>query len=102
MAKLQKPITRKFEKRKVYFPFTDNICSGAYLAYIQLISKFNKGFRFLLCFIDMYSKYTRVVPLKDKKRITISNALKKNSNKSKHKPNKIWVHKDNEFHNRNQ
>ena len=50
----------------------------------------------------MYSKYTRVVPLKDKKRITITNALQKNSNKSKRRPNKTWVRKGNEFHNRNQ
>ena len=44
---------------------------------MQLISKFNKGFRFLLCVIDIYSKYARVIPLKDKKGITITNALKK-------------------------
>ena len=34
---------------------------------MQLISKFNKGFRFLLCVIDIFSKYAWVVPLKDKK-----------------------------------
>ena len=49
---LHKPITRKFEKRKVYPSFIDNICD-AYLADIQLISKFNKGIRFLLCVIDI-------------------------------------------------
>ena len=36
---------------------------------MQLISKFNKGFRFLLCVIDIFSKYTWDVPLKDKKGI---------------------------------
>ena len=40
---------------------------GADLADMQLISKFNKGFRFLLCLIDIYSKYAWVIPLKDKK-----------------------------------
>ena len=53
---LHKPIIRKFEKRKVYSRFRDNIW-GADLADIQLISKFNKGYRFLLCVIDIFSKY---------------------------------------------
>ena len=44
---------------------------------MQLISKFNKGFRFLLCVIDIYSKYEWVIPLKDKKGITISKAFQK-------------------------
>ena len=64
---LHKPIIRKFKKRKVYSAFKDNIC-GADLANMQLISKFNKGFRFLLYIIDIFSKYAWVVPLKDKKR----------------------------------
>ena len=53
---LHKPIIRKFKKRKVYSAFKDNIWA-ADLADIQFISKFNKGFRFLLCAIDIYSKY---------------------------------------------
>ena len=73
---LHKPIIRKFNKRKVQSPFINNIW-GADLADIQLISKFGKEFRFLLCVIDIYSKYARVIPLKDKKGITITNALKK-------------------------
>ena len=42
---------------------------------MQLISKFNKGFRILLCAIDIYSKYTWVVPLKDEKGVSIVNAF---------------------------
>ena len=61
---LHKPIIRNFKKRKVYSAFTDNIW-GADLADMQLISKFNKGLRFLLCAIDILSKYAWVVPLKD-------------------------------------
>ena len=64
---LQKPVIRKFEKRKVFSGFKDNIW-GADLADMQLMSKFNKGFKFLLCVIDIFSKYAWVVPLKDKKR----------------------------------
>ena len=56
---LHKPIIRKFKKRKVYSGFKDNIW-GADLADMQLISKFNKGFRFLLCVIDIFSKYAWV------------------------------------------
>ena len=63
---LHKPIIRKFEKRKVCSSFLDNIW-GADLADMQLISKFNKRFRFLLSVIDIYRKYAWVVPLKDKK-----------------------------------
>ena len=63
---LYKPIIRKFKKRKVYSSFKDNIW-GLNLADVQLLSKFNKGFRFLLCVIDIFSKYAWVIPLKDKK-----------------------------------
>ena len=64
---LHKPIIRNFKKRTVYSGFKDNIW-GADLADVQLISKFNKGFRILLCVVDVFSKYAWVVPLKYKKR----------------------------------
>ena len=67
---LHKPILRKFKKRKVYSTFKDNIW-GADLADMKLISKFNKGFIFLLCVIDTFSKYVWVVLLKDKKGASI-------------------------------
>ena len=73
---LHKPITRKFNRRKVHSSSIDNIW-GADLADIQLISKFNKGFRFLFCVTDISSKYTWVIPLKYKKGITITNAFQK-------------------------
>ena len=100
---LHKPIIRKL-KKKVHSSFRDNIW-GADLADMQLLSKFNKGFRFLLCVIDICSKYAWVVPLKDKKGISIVNAFKIILNDSKRskaedkgrKPNKIWVDKGSEF-----
>ena len=95
---LHKPIIKTFKKRKVYSGFRDNIW-GADLADMQLISKFNKGFRFLLCVIDIFSKYAWVVPLKDKKGISIVNAFQKILDKSGRKPNKIWVDKGSEFYN---
>ena len=66
---------------------------------MQLISKFNKGFRFLLCVIDIFSKYAWVVLLKDKKAISIVNAFQKILDKLECKPNKIWVDKESEFYN---
>ena len=51
---LRKPINREFDKRKVNSLFRDNIW-GADLTDMQLISKFNQGFRLLLCIIDIFS-----------------------------------------------
>ena len=65
---------------------------------MQLITKFNKGFRFLLCVIDVFSKYAWVVPLKVKKGVSIVNAFQKILDDSNRKPNKIWVDKGSEFY----
>ena len=75
------------------------IFEGADLADMHLISMFNKGFRFLLCVIDIFSKYAWVVPLKDKKGISIVNAFQIILKESNRKPNKIWVDKGSEFYN---
>ena len=85
---LHKPIIRKLKKRKVYSAFKDNIW-GADLADMQLLSKYNKGIRFLLCVIDIFSKYAWVVPLKDKKCISIVKAFQIILKQSNRKPNKI-------------
>ena len=66
---------------------------------MQLISKFNKGFRFLLCVSDIFSKYAWVAPLKDKNGVSIVDAFQKISKESNRKPNKIWVDKGREFYN---
>ena len=66
---------------------------------MQLISKYNKGIRFLLCAIDLFSKYAFVVPLKDKKETTIANAFQSILDNSKRKPNKIWVDQGGKFFN---
>ena len=93
---LHKPIIRKFKKRKVYSSFKHNIW-GVDLADIQLISKYNKGIKYLLCVIDLFRKYAWVVPLRDKKGATITNAFQKILDSSKRKPNKIWVDQGSEF-----
>ena len=71
---LHKPIIRKFKKIKVYSSFRDNIW-GVDLADMQSLSKYNKGIKYLLCAIDLFSKYAWVVPLKDKRGISIVNAF---------------------------
>ena len=94
-----KPIIRKFRKRKVYSSFKDNIW-GVALADMQLISKYNKEIRYLLCAIDLLSKYAFAVPLKDKKGTTIVNAFQSILENSKRKANKIWVDQGSEFYNK--
>ena len=64
---------------------------------MQSISKFNKGTRFLLCVIHIFSKYARVVPFKDKKGVTIVSAFQKILDNSMRKPNKLWVDKGSKF-----
>ena len=81
---LDKPIIRKCKKRKVYSPIKDNIW-GADLADMQLLSKYNKGIRFLL--------------REDKKGISIVKAFQSILKQSNRKPNKIWVDKGSEFYN---
>ena len=94
---LHKPIIRNFNKRKVHLPIIDNIWVTD-LACMQLISKFDKGFRFLLCVTDIYSKYSWVISLKDRKGITITNAFQKCLDESNRKSNKIWVHNGSKFY----
>ena len=73
---LHKPIIRKFKKRKVYSYFKDNIWRVD-LADMQSLSKYNKEIKYLLCAIDLFSKYAWVIPIKDKKRTSTVNAFKK-------------------------
>ena len=97
---MHKPVIKKFNKRKVYSQFKDNIW-GVDLADMQSLSRKNKGIKYLLCVIDLYSKYAFVIPLKDKKGISIVNAFNKIIKQSNRKPNKIWVDQGGEFYNHN-
>ena len=111
-AELHEPIVRKFEKRKVHSSFIDNIwCAD--LTGMQLMNKFNKGFRILLCVMDIYGKHTWVIPLKDnlimykvyitdafQKILDKSNAFQKILDKSNRKPDKLCADKGIEFYNR--
>ena len=95
---LHNSIIKKFDKRKVYSQFKDNIW-GVDLADMQSLSRKDKGIKYLLCAIDLYSKYAFVIPLKDKKGISIVNAFNKIIKQSNRKPNKRWVDQGGEFYN---
>ena len=86
---LHKPIIRKLKKRKVYSSFRDNIW-GVDLADMKSLSRYNKGIRYLLCAIDLFSKHAGLIPIKDKKSASVVNAFKKIISEGR-KPNKIWV-----------
>ena len=96
---LHETVIKKFNKRKMYSQFKDNIW-GVDLADMQSLSKKNKGIKYLLCAIDLHSKCAFVIPLKDKG-ISFTNAFNKIIKQSNsRKPNKIWVDQGSEFYNR--
>ena len=90
-------LLKNSKKKKVYSSFKNNIW-GVDLADMQSLSKFNEVIKYLLCAIDLFSKYAWVIPLKDKKGTSIVNAFQKIISKQR-KPNKIWVDQGNEFYN---
>ena len=94
---LHKSIVRKFKKRKDYSSFRYNIW-GVDLADMQSSRKYNKGTKYLLCKINLFSKYAWVIPLKNKK-ICIVNMFQKIISKGQRKPNKIWVNQGSKFFN---
>ena len=89
-------LLENLKKRKVYSSYRDHIW-GVDLADMQSLSKYNKGIKYLLCVIDLFSKYAWVIPIKDKKGSSIVNAFKEIMSE-KRKPNKIWVDKGSEFY----
>ena len=66
---------------------------------MKSLSKYNKGIQYLLCAIDLFSKYAWVILIKDKKGTSIVNAFKKIISEGQRKPNKIWVDQGSEFYN---
>ena len=115
MSEPHRQIIEKFKRRKVYSSFNDNYTVpwkfhdtkiqfrgsfiwGVDLADMQLLSKYNKGIKYLLCGNDLFSKYAWVIPLKAKIEIGIVNAFQKIISEGR-KPNKIWVDQGGEFYN---
>ena len=96
---LHKPVIKKFKRRKVYARFKDNIWAVDLAEMWSLFSK-NINVKYLLCVIDIFTKYAWVKPLKDKKCKKVPNAFIKIVNESNRKPNKIWVDQEREFYNK--
>ena len=85
-------------RRKKFVNLLETIFGGVDLADMQSLSKYNKRIKYLLCAMDLFSKYAWVVLLKDKKRISIVNVFQKIISKGR-KPNKISVDQGSEFYN---
>ena len=96
---LHKPVIKKFKRRKVYARLKYNIWA-AYSAEMEPLSSKNKNIKYLLCAIDVFTKYVWVKPLKDKKGKTVLNALIEIKNESNLKPNKLWADQGREFYNK--
>ena len=97
---LHKPVIKNFKRRKGYSSFKDNIW-GVDLADMSMISKFNKEIKYLLCVIDLFSRYAWVIGIQDKKGASIVNGFKIFLDSSKRKPSRIWVDHGSEFYNNN-
>ena len=94
---LHKPVTRKFLRRKVYVSGIDKIWA-ADLVDMQAFSKYNKGVKYLLTVVDIFSKYGWMIPLKNKTGTEVASALQKVF--KERKPEKLWVDKGKEFYNK--
>ena len=94
---LHKPVRRKFKRRRVLVNGIDKIWA-ADLADMQAFSKFNRGMKYLLAVIDVFSKYGWLIPLKDKTGKSVASALK--TIFKERKPEKMWVDKGKEFYNK--
>jgi len=93
---LHKPVIKNFPKRKVYVNGIDKIWA-ADLVDMQAFSKFNRGTRYLLTVIDVFSKFGWMLPLKDKTGVSVAKALKE---KKQRKPENLWTDKGKEFYNK--
>ena len=91
-----KSVIKNFKRRNVYARFKDNIWA-ADLDEMESLSSKNKNAKYLLCVIDVFTKYACVKPLKYKKSKTVLNAFIEIVNESNRKPNKLWVDQGKKF-----
>ena len=96
---LYKLVIEKFKRRKIYARFNGNI-RAADLAEMESLSFKNKNVKYLLCVVDVFTKYAWVKRLKNKKGKTVLNAMIEIVNEFNRKPNKLWVDQGREFCNR--
>ena len=96
---IHKPAIKNFKRRKVYARFKGNIWA-ADLVKIESLSSKNKNAKYLLCVIDVFTKYTWLKALKEKKGKTVLNAFIELVHESNRRPNKLWVDPGREFYNK--
>ena len=89
---LHKPIRRKFPKRKVFAKNVDDIWA-ADLVEMGKLSKFNKGYKYLLTVIDVFSKYGWIIALKNKTGDSVASALRLIFKQDGRKPTRLWTDK---------
>ena len=90
---------KKFKRRSVYVPGIECVWSLD-LADMNAFIKYNDNYRYILCVIDVFSKYAFCIPLKTKSASSVLNAFKSVVESSKRSPQKIWVDKGSEFYNK--
>ena len=96
---LYKPVRRNFTKRRVIARYVDNIwCSD--LVHMQKLSRWNRGYKYLLMVLDIFSKYGWIVPLKNKSRVAVTDAFSEIF-KGDRKPKYLWIDRGKEFYNKN-
>lgn len=98
-TELHKPVIRKFPRRRIYVPHIDHTWA-ADLVDMREFSKWNKGIKYILTVIDIFSRFGWMVPLKDKSGKATAEALKHIISTSKRKPKLLWVDKGKEFYNK--
>ena len=98
-AEVHKPVKRNFPKRRVLSNGIDEIWA-ADLVEMGKFSKWNKGIKYLLMVIDVFSKFGWIEPLKDKRGESVTEALKKIFKAGRH-PRLLWTDKGTEFYNSN-
>jgi len=87
---LHQPVVKNVRKRKVYVNGIDKICASD-LVDMQSFPKFNRGVKYLLTVIDLFSKFCWMFPLKDKTVVSVANALKEIF--KQRKPENLWTYK---------
>ena len=87
---LHKQVIKELKRRKVYAKFKHNILA-ADLNKMESLSSFNHNVTYLVCIMDVFTKYTWIKPLKDKKGKTVLHGFTEIVNETKNKPNKLWV-----------
>ena len=98
-SEIHKRAVKKFRRRKVIVQKIDEIWALD-LASLESLANYNDGYKYMLCVIDVFSKFAWAVPLKNKTAATVLTAIQSIVKKSKRIPEKVWVDQGSEFYNK--